>query len=121
VLEAQIMAFFARVDQGIIDENGNPTGEFYTFEKRGSKAGEVNRYIGEFAKEYFQTTELKAIALIEEWRNKKRLRNGPDYKSPIAKNSRHVRKRVISELNAIAIKADEEKAKQEEKMQEQFF
>src|SRR5215471_9380020 len=44
VFEAQILAFFARLDQGLLDDDGKPTGEFYTFEK--GRSGE--RYVAVF-------------------------------------------------------------------------
>lgn|SRR5215831_4589608 len=116
VHEAQIIAFFTRVDQGIVDDDGKPTGEFYTFEK--ARANE--RYIGFFAQDFFkkdgEQLPLKtAEELIEGWKKSKRLRNGPMYKT----TGRKMRKRVISELNPLARKADAEAAA--EQAQETFF
>jgi AAA domain len=98
LLEAQIMAFFAHVDQGIVDDDGKPTGEFYTFEKAGRNN---ERYIGFFAQEFFKLEALKqAEELITTWKKAKRLRSGPHYKT----TGRKLRARVISELNPLAQK-----------------
>jgi hypothetical protein len=97
VLEAQIVACLVRIDQGILDDDGNPTGEFYTLEKRG-KATE--RYLGFFVQEFFKLEAMsQAESLIETWRKAKRLREGPAYKSP---ETRKMRARVISEFNELA-------------------
>lgn len=92
VLEQQIIAFFERVDRGICDDAGVPSGEYYTFKK--GRSGE--RYIGHFAQEFFHLDALsQAEGLVEGWRKAKRLQE-TQYKSP---RNRHVHARVISELS----------------------
>jgi len=94
ILEAQIVAFFNRIDAGMLNDEGKPTGEFYTFQK----AGRGNdRYIGFFAKDFLQLETLsQAEKLITAWRKGKRLYE-IEYRSPKAR--RHMRQRVISELS----------------------
>jgi hypothetical protein len=102
VLEEQIVAFFKRVDQGLLDDAGQPTGEFYTTEASGRAGRSNERYLAGFAQDYFKLEALsQAEALIEGWRKNKRLITGPRYKSP---ETRKMRARVISELNPLAPK-----------------
>lgn len=97
VLEEQIVAFFKRVDQGLLDENGKPTGEFYTTEASGRAGRSNERYLAGFAQEFFHLDALsQAEALIEGWRKSKRFVSGPRYKSP---ETRKMRSRVISEFS----------------------
>jgi AAA domain-containing protein len=92
VLEAQILAFFTRLDQGVLDDDGKPTGEFYTFEK--GRSGE--RYVATFAREFFALDALsQAEEMIKNWRKGKRLQE-IQYRSA---KSRKMRNRVISELS----------------------
>jgi hypothetical protein len=112
VLEAQIVAFFDRVDRGIIDQDGKPTGEFYTFKK-----GDSARSIIDFAMEFFEI-EASATAekMIEGWRREHRLEQVP-YRSP---RQRKARARVISERDPNAPKNKKAVAQAAEPEQDAF-
>jgi len=98
VLEAQIVAFFKRVDQGIVDQDGQPTGEFYAFDSRGRKTG---RSIVDFAQEFFEIeTRTAAEKLVDDLKRNKRLEQ-IQYRSP---RQRRASPRVVSELDPAAPK-----------------
>jgi hypothetical protein len=95
-LEVDIIRFLKSVDRGMLDKDGNSTGEYYTFETRKAKEHELSRYVGDFAKEFFKFPSLnQAAQYINKLVDKKRLRDGPKYKS---KRSRHERTRCVSEF-----------------------
>jgi AAA domain len=109
VLEAQIIAFFRRVDQGVLDQDGKPTGEFYSFGNRAA-----DRSVVEFAQEFFQIeTRAAAEKLIDGWRKDRRLEQ-VQYRSP---RQRKTRGRAISELDPKApknVQVIQQKAQSEE-------
>src|SRR5262245_25597840 len=47
VLEDQIVKFLDSVDRGILDNDGQPTGEYFTFDARKAADQETSRYIGD--------------------------------------------------------------------------
>jgi hypothetical protein len=96
VLEDQIVKFFTRIDQGIVDQAAAATGEFYSFDPR---SGE--RWVVKFAQEFFEIeSEAAAAKLIEGWRRDKRLES-VQHRSG---KQRKVRGRCISELDPNAPK-----------------
>jgi len=97
VLEDQIVKFFRRVDQGVLDQDGKPTGEYYAFGRGGSK----DRSVIDLAQEFFNI-EIRANAekLIDGWKRDRRLEK-IEYRSP---HQRRTRGRVISELDQNAPK-----------------
>ena len=66
-----ITTFLHRVDQGLLDEHGAPTGEYYTFANR-KDAADSERWIGELVKSFFKVDEdARAGQMIEAWRKAK--------------------------------------------------
>jgi hypothetical protein len=98
-LEADIIRFLQAVDTGILDKDGKHTGEYYTFDTHKAKNHELPRYVGDFAKEFFNFPQKQqAVDYIDKLVKEKRLVKGPEYRS---KNQRRVRTRCISELNEL--------------------
>lgn len=96
VLERDINNLFVRLDQGILDDTGAPTGDYYTFEKRGANRGERNRYLPPFVQEFLSLDALvQAEELVAAWRKAKRLKQI----KYLAKRARADRWRVVSELS----------------------
>jgi hypothetical protein len=96
VLEDQIIKFFTRIDQGIVDQANAATGEFYSFDPRSSE-----RWVVKFAQEFFEIeSEAAAAKLIDCWRGDKRLES-VQHRSG---KQRKVRGRCISELDPNAPK-----------------
>jgi hypothetical protein len=111
VLEAQIHAFFLRVDKGVLDQNGKETGEFYTF------ARDSERFIGDFAREFFEIeSQAAADKLIEGWRQDHRLEQ-VRYRSG---RQRKARMRVISECDPQAPKNVKAQAEIQPDQQNEF-
>jgi len=119
VLEAQIVEFLKRVDVGILDADGKPSGEFFTLEKAGR---DNSRWVGFFAQQFFKNSDgselslVQAESLIDPWVKNRRLRDAPKYKSPATSKPRS---RCVSELHESA-KSDNNVGKQDED-QDRFF
>ena len=95
ILEEQINKFFDRIDQGIFDNDGKPTGEFYTFDTRKGTEHEMSRYVGDFIMEFFKIKKMdRALKILTTWRNNNRLIDGGKYRSP---RTRKDRTRCLSE------------------------
>ena len=93
ISEPRIQEFFARVDAGLLDSDGLPSGEFYTF-SAAKKDGEASRYIVDFIKAFFQIAEqARAAKIVALWKENHRLIEA-DYTSP---KQRKTRKCVHSE------------------------
>jgi hypothetical protein len=95
ILQAQIIAFFERVDRGILDKDGQPSGEFYTFASRKDSEWDMSRYVGDLIEQVFGVKTKKAAELLNLWRKKGDLIEGPKYRSP---KSRKERARCVSRL-----------------------
>jgi AAA domain-containing protein len=88
--EAQIIGFFKAVDEGVTDDAGKPTGDYWTFKK--GKSGQ--RYIGYLAQRFFKCEALvQAENMIKQWEGT-RLKT-IQYKS----RNGHMRDRIVSELS----------------------
>jgi hypothetical protein len=99
ILEEQINKFFARVDEGILDSNGNPTGEFFTFDTRKGSEHEISRYVGDLIAKFFKITHDRAVSILNAWRENGRLFEADKYRSP---RTRKERSRCLSELSKSA-------------------
>ena len=67
-----ITSFMHRVDQGLLDKNGVPTGEYYTFSTRRDGEHELSRWIGELVKDVFKVDDnARAAQMIKAWREAK--------------------------------------------------
>ena len=87
ISEPRIQEFFARVDAGLLDSDGLPSGEFYTFSPA-KKEGEASRYIGDFVKSFFKIAEqARAAKIVALWKENHRLVEA-DYTSPKQRKSR---------------------------------
>jgi hypothetical protein len=89
ISEPRIQEFFARVDAGLLNGDGLPSGEFYTF-SAAKQDGEASRYIVAFFQIGEQSRAAKIVAL---WKENHRLIEA-DYTSP---KQRKPRKCVHSE------------------------
>jgi hypothetical protein len=69
ITDVDITNFMHRVDQGLLDQNGVPTGELYTCSTRRDDDYEVFRWVGELVKEFFKIDENgRASQMIKAWR-----------------------------------------------------
>lgn len=67
-----ITSFMHRLDQGLLDKHGVPTGEYYTFSTRRDAEYELSRWIGELIKEWFNVDDnARASQMIKAWREAK--------------------------------------------------
>jgi hypothetical protein len=96
ILEQQINRLFARVDAGILDNDGQPTGEFYTFDSRKGSEHEISRYVGELIAKFFDIPHDRAVNILNVWRDNGRLFEADKYRSP---RTRKERSRCLSELS----------------------
>jgi hypothetical protein len=59
-----------RLDQGLLDSHGVPTGEFYTFSTRKQSEHEMGRWVGDLVMSFFKIKETKRAAdMIKAWRS----------------------------------------------------
>jgi hypothetical protein len=79
ITQPDIDRFFQRLDQGLLDAQGAPVGEFYVFSSRKASEHEMSRYIGNLAMDVFRCELSKATQLIKIWRDNKRFREHPYY------------------------------------------
>jgi hypothetical protein len=69
ITDVDITNFMQRVDQGLLDVNGVPTGEYYTFSTRKDADYEISRWIGELIKTFFKIKDDgRASQMIKAWR-----------------------------------------------------
>jgi hypothetical protein len=88
----KITEFFGQLDRGILDNEGRPTGEFWTLESRKNKESEMSRYVGDFIEKFFGVSYEQAGAMRDAWRKAKAFVEDK-YMSP---NTRRERTRVRS-------------------------
>jgi hypothetical protein len=91
ISDGDITRFMNRLDQGLLDAHGAPTGEFYTLSTRKQSEHEMNRWLGELVMQFFKINETKRAAdMIKAWRTAipPRLIE-TEYWSPRARKSRN--------------------------------
>lgn len=72
ITDDDITRFMHRVDQGLLDQHGVPTGEYYTFSTRRDGEHELSRWIGELIKDVFKIDDNgRAGQMIKAWREAK--------------------------------------------------
>lgn len=91
-----INAFYDKVNAGILDENGKPTGEYYTLHKT---SGE-ERWLGTVIQEELHCDEARAKKILKHWKDKNVL-DEFEYKDPI-----QYKKRKGVRIKAQAAKED---------------
>lgn len=97
ITDELITRFMHRVDEGLLDKNGVPTGEYYTISSRKENDYEIFRWVGVLVKEFFGIDDdTRAGQMIKAWREAKPPRLiEHEYKS---KKQRRMRKCVHSDL-----------------------
>jgi RecA-family ATPase len=90
--DIQIKEFFGRLDRGILNEDGDPSGEFWTLDSRKQSEAEMSRYVGDFVESFFHVDFDRAVKMITAWRKAGQFKEDK-YKSP---TSRKMRTRVRS-------------------------
>jgi hypothetical protein len=77
VSDSDIASFMNRLDQGLRDSHGVPTGEFYTFSTRKASEHEISRWVGDLVMSWFKIDEMaRATEMIKAWKKNKRLVEG---------------------------------------------
>jgi AAA domain len=97
VTEDDIIRFFMRLDQGLVDSKGHAIGEFYTFSTRKTSEHEISRYIGGLIMDVFGCEMKKATDLLKIWQKHNRFREYQYY----SKRQRKVRAGVFSESGKV--------------------
>jgi AAA domain len=80
IAEIQITEFFKRLDFGLCDKDGKPTGEFWTLDSRKQNEQEVSRYVGDFIMKFFKVQYPRALRMIEYWKKLGGPNNEPAFK-----------------------------------------
>ena len=63
-----IRRFMVRLDQGILDANGVPTGEMYTSSTKKASEHEMSRWVGTLVMDFFKIKETKKAAeIVKAW------------------------------------------------------
>jgi hypothetical protein len=68
IADDDIIRFMHRVDQGLLDQHGVPTGEYYTLSTRNDAGEEISRWIGKLIKQFFEIKEdVRVKQMLKAW------------------------------------------------------